>query len=76
MNLAVSFVAKDTTSTFVQIFCDHVLLGEATVLESLSLTSSSFKIGDSFFGSMKLFKLFVSPMGSETFDHTTQSRLG
>lgn len=72
MNLAVSLVAKDS-GTFVQIFCDQSLLLETTVNAALSFSSSDFKIGDQFSGHMKLFKMFVSPLGAETFTRLTAS---
>ena len=75
MNLAVSFLAQDTSTTYVQIFCDQTSVGEATMVAPLSFSSNDFKIGDLFHGYMKLFKMFISPMGSETFTHVTTSKL-
>ena len=40
----------------------------------LSITGTDFKIGNLYNGHMKLFKMFISPMGIETFTHVTQSK--
>ena len=70
MNVAVSFLAKDA-ATFMQIFCDQQGLIETTINAALQISATNFKIGDLYHGYMKEFKMFISPMGSETFTHVT-----
>lgn len=70
MKLAIALLSN-VSETDIQVYCDHLLIGDKSFYEVMDFTGSDLKIGEGFDGEMRHFKLFVANLGKETFSRNT-----
>ena len=70
MAFAVS-VMSYFSRTYYQVYCSHTLLFQGALSSSITFSTSDVTVGRLFEGTMRDFRFFVTPLGSETFTRYT-----